>query len=166
MFMDERVLFNHGVLSFFDTSLKNIDFEYGFLPMPKYTPDQEHYYSPPCPNSNQVLAVPYTCADAEFAGFALEAVSEASTDSSLHAFYEVKCKLRESYDQRCADMLDLIFENIVYDIVYLGDIGNMQTDVYSVVGRYNINCFSRLYLKKADAIELELESIVEAYKNN
>jgi len=165
MFMDNRVLFNHGVLSFFDTSLKNIDFEYGFLPMPKYDPSQDHYYAPPCPNSNQVLAIPYSCTDTEFAGFALEAVSEESTATSLHAFYEVKCKLRESYDQRCADMLDLIFENVVYDVVYLGNIGGMQSDVYSMVGRYGFNCFDRLYQKKVSAIELELERIVNEYKS-
>lgn len=165
IFCDERALITTCFLSSFDTTLSaNMDFEYGFLPNPKYTADQENYYTIPDIVGSVVLGVPYTALNKDFSGFCTQALSELSTTTTLPAYYETKCKLSLSYDQRCSDMLDLIFDGITYDVVYISNLGNLKSDVYGAIASYNASAWTRLYNKKAEAAQIALDEIITAYQ--
>ncbi|MBE6597132.1 MAG: hypothetical protein E7641_05620 [Ruminococcaceae bacterium] len=164
IFCDGRALISTCFLSSFDTTLSaNMEFEHGFLPMPKWEKEQEAYHTVPDIVGSAAFAVPYTVTNADFVGYALEALSENSTNTSLAAYYETKCKLHLSFDQKCSDMLDLIFEGLSYDIVYNSNIGGMRSEVYAKMYDYGSNIWTRLYNKKVEAVELALEEIMLAY---
>ena len=159
-FADGRSLFLSDLPSSFDLSLgSSIDFEYGILPYPKYDKEQPAYYTQFNYENGSCVGIPYTVSDVPFAGYALEAVTEASTKTSLEAFIETKCKLHHSYDQKCADMLDILYDNVVYDVGAMLNVGGAYSVIADVITYYPGNPLSRLYEKKVDAANTAIEEV-------
>ena len=164
-FYARRALVTTTFLSVFDTSMnEKCDFEYGFLPFPKLNEGQEDYYTVPDTQHSQVFAVPVFVQDKDFAGFLLELFSEVSTGTTKRVFYEEKCKLQNSYDPLCAEMLDLIFENVVYDAVLVGDYGGLCSLLNSELPGKKLNIYTGMYRSRAPKAEAELEKLMEAYE--
>lgn len=162
-FEDGRSLFLSDLPSSFDIGL-DLDFEYGILPYPKYDAAQEKYYTKFNWSGAESCAIPYTTTDTEFVGFCLEAITEESTDTSMTAYYDQKCKLHESYDQRCSDMLDVLYANVVFDMGAILNAGGLDTMLSSTIPTYYpANAFSRLYDKGKDAAEEVLTDIMESW---
>ncbi len=88
--------------------------DYGVVPFPKYDEAQDIYYTAG-DWSSQVFCIPVTTTETDFTGFMLEALSAASTDTTLNAYYEITCKQKYVYDPESAEMLDLIFDGVRYD---------------------------------------------------
>ena len=109
-------------MSAFPHSLKSISaetdvsFDYGVVPFPKLDEAQEKYLTIPDNYHSMVLTIPATNTDTDFAGFMLEAMSAESTYTTLPAYYEVSCKNKYTYDKESAEMLDIIFNGITYDL--------------------------------------------------
>jgi len=103
--------------------------------------------------------------DQEFCGFGLEALTELSTDTTLDAFYETKCKLQDVYDQRCAEMLDLVFENVVYDIAAICNYGGLYVHIAETVPVMKMNVYQRLYNKSVDTAQGELDEMLASYSS-
>jgi len=163
-FTEGRSLFLSDFPSSYDIGLKNIDFEFGILPYPKYDAGQESYYTQFGWQHAATCAIPYMVGNTENAGFFLEAITEASTKTTLEAYYETKCKLHMSYDQRCAYMLDILFGSVVFDIAAILDVGGIETALrVDATGYYPNNVFKRLYEKKLEAATTELEEIMALY---
>ena len=165
-FYARRALITTTFLSVFDTSMgEKCDFEYGFLPFPKLEQSQDAYYTVPDTQHSQVFAVPVFVQDKDFAGYVLELFSEASTNTTLEVFYEQKCKLQNSYDQLCADMLDLIFANVVYDAVLVGDFGGLCSLLNVELPSKKLNIYSGMYRSRSATAEAELEKLIAAYQS-
>jgi len=162
-FEEGRSLFLSDLPSSFDIGL-NLDFEYGILPYPKYDDQQENYYTRFNWNGGAICAIPYTAVDTETIGFCFEALVEASTDTSLDAYYEQKCKLHNSYDARCAEMLDILYANVVYDIGAILNIGGLDSALSGQMPGYYPNCpWSRFYNKSAEAAQTAIDEIMLSY---
>jgi hypothetical protein len=102
--------------------------------------------------------------DTDFAGFGLEVLAEYSTDTTYEAYIETKCKLQDSFDQRMADMYDIIFENPVYDLVIIGDFAGFRSVMMTQIpegknaGRYS-NLYGKKYEKAQDEIEKNMRDL-------
>lgn len=87
-FYAERALF----ITSFPHSLKGAsekaEFNYGVLPMPKYDEAQEKHYTY-ADILSMMMGIPVTTAEPAFSGFMLEALSAASTNTTLAAYYDV-----------------------------------------------------------------------------
>ena len=151
------------ISTFDDMSIAGVSFEFGAIPNPKYNEEQKEYYSMPNPGNGSLFAVPSTVYDAVKAGFALEAISEESVDTSYEAYIETKCKLQDVYDEDSAKCLDIIFKGVVYDIVQITDIGNLNRIVSSEIPNSESNIYARLYDKNEKRAKNELKKIKEAY---
>jgi hypothetical protein len=136
-------------------------FEYGILPFPKYDSTQEKYYSQVNPVYSSLSSIPITVMDTDFAGFGLEVLAEYSTDTTYEAYIETKCKLQDSFDQRMADMYDIIFENPVYDLVIIGDFAGFRSVMMTQIPEgKNAGRYSNLYGKKYEKAQDEIEKIM------
>ena len=103
------------------TGIKESDFAYTVLPFPKYDEDQDRYYSN---NNNRYCAtfgIPTCAQDKDFSGFMIEVLSWKSTQTTLRTYYQINCKLRNSYDQECSDMMDVLFESLSFDFGFMYD---------------------------------------------
>ena len=169
IFYDGRALFHPGVLSQLDSLLDTVpmecDFEYAPLPNPKFDEKQESYYSIPNLGNGSLLGVPATVVDTEFAGYALELISEKSVNTTYKAYIEDKCLLQDVVDEDAATCLRLVFDGIVYDVAFICNIGDLGLMMRNELGQYNTNKFTRLFNGKKTAAEKAIEEIRTSYES-
>lgn len=145
---------------------KNTDenFDYGVIPFPKYDESQEKYLTVPDPAHSIIMFVPVTCQNTDFAGFAIEALSAESKYTTLPAYYEISCKTKYTYDQESADMLDLIFSGIQYDLAAVYNWGELTTLFSSVIPSKKTNNFASSYAKKEKSALRAIEKTLEKFE--
>jgi hypothetical protein len=164
--LNGKALFHSTFPSVFDTAYSvGVPFEYGFLPFPKFDATQESYVSTPNYGNGSIFAIPYTVGDPEMIGYFVQAISEESVDTSYTVFIEEKCKLEDSYDQRCADMLDLVFESIRYDIAAMCNYGKIYGIVNSSIPVIPTMSYGTLYPSYEGLAKAAIEEIKTAYEN-
>jgi len=168
MFLDGRVLLLHMTTFFieYNYKLRNSTIEIGILPHPKYEASQDVYSSSADNYLGAVLAVPYTVFDEDVAGFCLEAISEASTDTTYTTFIDTKCKYQDAPDKDCARMMDLCFENQVYDVGCFLFNGNdeLYTRTAYDLQKNGVNLYKRLFDTYKKSAQAEIDALVDAYK--
>ena len=167
IFCDNRSLFFSSFPSAFDTGLnEKCHFEFGIVPFPKMSSDQEDYYNFANVDNSSVFAIPYTVADPAQVGFYLEAISEESCKTTYDAYIESKCKVQDSYDELTAKMLDLSFNCITYDIITCLNVGGLYSIISSQIPNFRANVYVRLYEGKGDKPQTELEQYIFQFENS
>jgi hypothetical protein len=148
-----------GGLCMVDYITEVSDFEFGFLPNPKYDEKQELYHATPNLGNGCLLGVPSTVLDSEFATYALELISEKSVDTTYTAFVETKCKLQDAIDDDAAKCLDLIFNGMVYDLGFVNNIAGLGKVVTSSLAGASTNNYPRLLQRLESTIPVMLDKI-------
>ena len=124
------------------------EFDYGVVPNPKMDESQEKYCSFPDSVGSTLMGIPIICQNKDFSGFMLEALSAEGKYTSLPAYIETSCKTKYTYDEASGLMLDLIFQNLSYDIGIIFDIGGLYS-IFSVdIPKKKENLFASSYAKK------------------
>ena len=155
------VVMTHAVSWF--SNLHRLDFEYGVLPAPKYTAEQDGYRCFPDANNGTLFAVPATIGDINKAGFGLQAISEESVATSYKEYVETKCKLQIAFDEDMSKCLNIIFDSIVYDIAFLDDYGGFAKVISSDIPKGYSNIYGRMYDKYKKKATNQIGKIKEAY---
>lgn len=138
----------------------NCDFQYTIIPLPKYDEFQEKYLTTADPES-MLFGIPVTTSAPEFSGFILQALSAASTDTSLKAYYETRCKTKYVSNEESAIMLDLIFDGISYDLSAIYNIG--LSDIMRNIASKGQNLFSSEFAKKESAAQKAIDELMTAF---
>ncbi len=93
------------------------DLDYGILPSPKFSVDQEDYECYVSTVYASCIAIPATpAAEPEQIALALEVLNAASSVTVHDAYYETILKKRSLKDDESERVLDILFENRVYDL--------------------------------------------------
>ena len=108
-----------GNLSLF----RDMDYDFGILPMPKLDENQESYYSYCNPWGAVAVAVPKTNENIERTGMLIEAFAAIGRYTSTPAQYDVTLKTKFTRDEYSEKMLDIICENASYDFGPIYDWG-------------------------------------------
>ena len=112
MFCDGKALFTDS--SCFQISLtRDAATDFGIIPYPKYDETQDKYYSRI--EGCELFGVPLTNADPEMTSVILEAMACESRKIVIPAYYEVALKVKFTRDEESSKMLDIAFENRVFD---------------------------------------------------
>lgn len=127
------------------TQLRDQDVDYGILPIPKYDEAQDNYISFVSQHICGLMSVPATNKDLERTGIILDALSRASGETIITAYYDVTLKDKLLRDEKSVEMLDLIFDNRRLDMGEVYDFGGWSskyievcaTDKYPVVSTYS-----------------------------
>ena len=163
-FSEGRVLFSCAGMNRV-TLFREMEADFGVLPMPKYDEAQAEYYSPVSMWCTSLLSVPITASNPERTGIIIEALSAESLYTLTPAYYEISLQGKAVRDEESAAMLDVIFASRIFDL------GNMYLlgDVFNVPGWVAINgpdkLMSTLESKKAPA-EAAIAALVEAVTNH
>jgi hypothetical protein len=163
MFYEKRALMLEMCVSALDYFGEAVNFEFGILPNAKYDESQEDYYSVPNLNWGSLLAVPTTVIDTGFAGYALQALTMLSADTTYVQYIETKCKLQDAYDEDAAKCLDIIFDGVVYDIAFTSDISGLGTLIWRTMGASTTNNYARLYKSISKMATKEIDNIRVTY---
>ncbi|MBQ9718256.1 MAG: hypothetical protein IJV76_09705 [Clostridia bacterium] len=100
------------------TALRDMESDFGILPYPKYDTAQESYSSTSRDNFD-LFVVPIDVKDTEFTGIITEALCAESYRSVVPKYYDVVLKSKTSRDEESAEMIDIIRDNLTFDIGYL-----------------------------------------------
>ncbi|PKM61448.1 MAG: hypothetical protein CVU97_07175, partial [Firmicutes bacterium HGW-Firmicutes-21] len=134
---------------------------FGILPIPKYDDTQTDYYSLISTIYATCAAIPVTNLEYEQAAIILDALCQASTGTVKDSYYQIMLKQRKIQDDESEEMLDLIFDNRVYD---LGNIfgwgGESGYDASSINGFMNAIAFSgtNTFSSTYDSIKSKIQS--------
>lgn len=111
--------------------LRDMDSDYGILPVPKFDEAQEDYISFVNGCSN-MLCIPFTCPDPERTSIIVEAIAEESYYTVTPVLYETFLKRKMTRDPDSAEMIDYIIRNRAFDFGYAAmqsSIGSMIRDI-------------------------------------
>ena len=96
--------------------LSEYNCSFGIIPLPKFDENQDKYYSIVDVSLVPGICIPTTNQNPEVAGIVLSAMGEASEKTLNYAYYDVMLKNRKVEDTESREMLDIIFNNRVYDL--------------------------------------------------
>ena len=106
-----RILFLHYVTQN-AVALRDVEFDFGILPQPKFDTEQENYYS--MAQSN-VMVIPSDIEDIDMAGVISEALAIYSNQYVLPALYETTFEHKYLRDEDSIAMFDIIKNSLIYD---------------------------------------------------
>ena len=159
-FQENRFLMRASVFEAVPRDLRAMETDFGVLPTPKFNEQQENYYTY-VEQSGLSIGLP-TNADLEFAGLITEALAYESGTTLMPAFYDLCLTSKVLRDNESEGMLDIIFNNKVYDIGYIYGIGSLPSMLNNMVSTKKVD-FSSQFEKSQGSIEKALDKFIENY---
>ena len=162
-FIDNRNFLQINVMSTL-VLMRAMETDFGIIPPPKYDEAQLDYISTMSPWVSRFIAVPVTCQNTETVGAVIDALSRESTNTVMPAYYENLINNKIARDEESIEMLQMIFNSVVYDIGSVYNWGNLWLMHQQFIGGGNKNYVS-FYEKNANAIEAALNKTIEEMMN-
>ncbi len=138
-------------------SFRQMEDEFGILPIPKYYESQDRYYHTVSVHNSSFMALPLGVPEASQVGTIVSAIAELSGQLVTPAYYDVQLKYRDSRDDESGEMLDLIFASRTFDLgsaYNWGDILNAYTSMDANVA----SRFESILSKAESGMELTVEA--------
>ena len=167
---DKAIAFMNGQTLFSITTFKKVsDFrgienDFGIVPFPKYTAEQDNYYTRV--EGGNPGVVPVTSGNLQMIGTVLEALNAESAATVIPAYYDVTLKTKLARDEESAKMLDLIFENRIYD---LGDTywcNTLRDGIFLTMFKKNDRNLVSQLEKVEPKINKEIDKVVDAINDS
>lgn len=161
-FKSGRAMFYSEVASYLPQLNKDMDAEFGILPVPKYDKAQEYYRTWTFSSGGCLsLTSAITDADAEMIGKLVQYYAILSTEEVKPVFYDVMLTTQSVRDDESGEMLDLIFANRVYDMGFYFDANFglyslFKNDVYQ-----NTNKFSSAYKSATKKFDRKVNQLLK-----
>lgn len=145
-------------------NLRDMNDDYGVLPMFKYDEIQDGYYTNVA-DIYSILSVAAASKNLEATGAAFELMAQKSYEKVIPAYFEIALKQKYSRGNLDADMYDIILDGVRYNFgfVHSADIGNPIWIWRNLITAKNNNFVSE-YKKQEQATNLMLEKLLEKYK--
>lgn len=135
IFGNGQSLFWAEVLQHAQTMRQNYDLNFGIIPMPKYTADQENYHQYTTGYCCTVVCFPTTTKDTalDISTFVVEAMAIESVETVTPAYYDICLKGRYIDDPDSAGMLDIITTSVSSDYAEILSWGSFKTAVQDAI---------------------------------
>ena len=164
LFSSDRALFLFGTMNNVPT-MRDMEGDFGILPLPKYDENQERYYSYVHTWSASAAAIPITAQKPEETALFMEAAAYYAREIITPAYYETALKTKYARDEESQAMLDLIYENRWCDLGNLYNCGEVLTNMTTLITSGK-NTFTSMIASKEKQIASELEAINTAFLEN
>ena len=146
--------------------LRDMEDDYGIIPMPKLDENLERYLTYGSPWGPCGVAVPVTNTGdkLEMTGNAMEMMAYISQTSVGEQMYNVTLQEKVSRDENSKQMLDIIYEDIIFDLNGIHNFGNSGNTLRSCAIGRDENFMSKYASLKTKA-ETELNKLIEEYNS-
>ena len=132
MFNTQKALFYSHTMFYMDY-LRDLESDFGILPYPKFDATQENYGNLVSAWHSYFLCVPVMNKDMERSAIILEELAYQGKRLLTPAYYEKTLVGQYTRDEESAEMLDIIFANLVYDIGIYYNIGGYKDQLTAMV---------------------------------
>ena len=140
-------------------SLRSMDDEFGILPFPKFTEDDE--YATVVNGHASLLCMPVTVEDPNKTGTIIEALCAIGSRDVIPAFYDVSLKTKFARDYESEEMIDTIKNSIIYDLGYVSG-GSFQSVGFDL-SRLSNPDFASYYAQKESQALNDLSNFLSSY---
>ena len=113
-FDNDNVLYHFGMIKDVTTH-RQMETNYGILPIPKYDTAQENYSSLVWMHHDSILGISSTVKNTDMVEIVLEALSAESYYTVYRDFYDTVIMGRSARDQQSKEMLEIIFDTRSFD---------------------------------------------------
>ncbi len=163
MFMSNRALFNncelHNIASF-----RQMETDFGILPTPKFDDKQEQYRSSINPVPAGMIVLPITNEmNLDNTCYVLDSLGAASKNTLTPAYIDTYLEGRGARDEESRESLNIVFNNIVFDLGYIYNWGNIATFSYDLV-RAKQTGFASAYEEIATKAQTAMEATLAIYE--
>jgi len=155
------MLYITGILS--ATFLRDMNDEFGIIPLPKYNSEQTEYHSWMNQNNSSTFAIPTGVKDLDMSGFISEALAAKSADTLTPAYYETTLSDKVSRDEDSIKMLDIILDSVVFDFGNIYDVGGIN-NVFTAITKSGENNFASSYSAVEIKADTVIDELLEIYK--
>ena len=143
---------------------------YGVIPVPKFNQQQENYHSLVSTILATSCAIPVSAEDPEMSSIIMQAMCEASTETTKYAYVQTILKDRHSKDDKTEKMLDMIFANRVYDLGIVYNWGgesvwdkNSLSNFMNTVAFSGTQTFASTLDSISSVVQTDLEETLEQF---
>ena len=144
--------------------MRPIEFDFGILPKPKLNEIQENYYGMVAAG---IMGIPLNVKDPENTSIIIQAYAEGSYKYLHPAFIDVVLYNKCLRDEESQKILEMIFDNKVYDFGFSFDANyNLAYILNEVVLRGGSTDFVSYYEKYAEGTQANFDKIYEICMNN
>ena len=116
LFMSDQMAFYMAALTQVSLVGGDMQSDFGILPFPKLSAEQDGYYSTFQYNNADAISVPKTCSDTKRVGMLTEAYEMYAHTTIKPAYYDYTLTMRKARDTDSGEMLDIIFGARNFDI--------------------------------------------------
>lgn len=164
-FKDQQTIFVINTLYATEKSFRDVEFEYGMLPMPKMDTEQDGYYTCPA-DYYSILAIPNCALEAKLPllGATLELLAAESYRSVTPAYFEEVMDYKYLVTNDDSRMYDLVLAGVRYNygIVNSHSLNDIQHLVRDVVSEKSRD-FTSAYQEKENAAQNKLDELLSFY---
>ena len=160
-FKDNRGLFFGEIVLHLKELNRTMDTDFGVLPVPKYDKAQE-YYRTWTHESTSTLSATSAIKDPDIIGEIITAYAILSYQIVKPAYYDIVLTSKTVRDPQSPVMLDLIFQNRVYDMAmyYAGQFGDYYS-LFKTAVNNDDDSFSSSYKAVSRSFDRKLSSFLE-----
>lgn len=162
-FMNGNALFSEGMVLDAVNRLRNSEVEYAILPYPKYSENQDTYYTY---TQGWLFVLPNLESDEDFDGSVLEALAYYRHRDLIPAYYEITVKGKIADAQEDAEMLDIVYNTMTetFDRCYDAYHG-MQIVLNMMIPEHNRD-FASWHAGILPSAEAKLQDLAVFYQEN
>ncbi|MBO5219240.1 MAG: hypothetical protein J6C52_07415 [Clostridia bacterium] len=124
MYENKQVLFHISSISQLRRFYRDIQTDFGVLPLPKYDAQQDGYATMVNVNSIDSLMIPITNTELEKTAIVLELMAANSWELD-DTYFEVCLQSKYTRDEESYEMFKLGTETVIYDLGYFNDFGGI-----------------------------------------
>ena len=166
-------VFNDGNALFFNpcafdlAGFRDLEYDFGILPMPKYDETQAEYvaFSQPWVNTTAIIPVTLTGDALAMVGTVTDGMVAYGYDYVRPAVFENVLMLKSTRDEQSAKIIDLIFQNVTVELSTSMYFGNFSSEIGQFFNRkLGQQDITSLYASVKDSLEASLKSTEEQYK--
>ena len=158
MFTENRALFYNNQL-LVALNLRDMEADFGILPAPKLDEEQEDYLTPFNDWWGTFLIMPVTNTNYEMTGHVVEALGYWGQQLVTPAYMETTISSKALRDEDSLEMLDIIFENRIYDLASFYNWNNIDTFTAELADNTTQKYASR-YAKLEKSVKKSIEKTI------
>ena len=143
-------------------NLREVESDFGVLPNPKFDEAQATYCNENDPYGTGFFSVPITCAEPERTGIIIEAFSARSMQTVLPAYYDITLEGKYMRDNDSLEMLEIIFDSVIYDIGRYYNWGSMYGTISSMWNGKQ-DTFASSFEKTVKIVNKSMEKTLKTY---
>ena len=163
-------VFNQGRAYFCDITfqkvemfLRDMEDDYGVLPLPKYDEAQERYQTN-VSGAGTAIILPVSCTETDVVGTLIDAYAAIAYDDITPSLFDVIASVKNTRDEESSQMVQLIIRNRVYDPIRM--YGIPGGDIAEDLMKKKSNDVASYLAKNESKAVTQLEKLVSAFSEN